>query len=1244
MFRDLKKTGFCFLLACFWSIGVVRPLPGQDITTSPQRADSQIAGWFRVTFDDAGEPGQQPHLTSGSDYLFPENDIPVGVARAGHPIRTAAFGSEVRFMWQGLRPQARYRLRLSFLSDDLRTQQILVNDRVIIPELSLPDTRILYCIFDVPLASDETQLHLKVRSLQGPNAVISIAELFSNQRSLMPDPVFEANGDCQGRIQGFLFDRNAPDSPYAGLPIRIPAQGKRRALSTSTDDSGTFEMVIPPAWNVPSVERVQVEALLPEGSLRRHVPRLGIFPPRLTPRPIQSKSLIDPHIDLNGSWRFHPQPPPDFISLSAQQTSGWKTIQVPGEWSMSGFKVEPDTAAAYARSFDLPQSWKNFRILLRCDGVYSEAVVFINGKRAGSHSGGFTVFELDVTDLVKPGENFITLSVKAESLQDILASGNQYAAHSLGGITRKIGLWAIPDCFISGLNTSTLFDQTYSDATLDLELEIRNSSDRVPQSPVLHVSLRDRKGNALNILPGRIALPAPDVRSSKRGHIRISVPKPLKWDPEHPHLYTLYCALEYGGRLQETLSRRIGFRQIQVRGQEVFLNGQPVKLRGINRHEAHPLLGRSLNPELWKKDARLFREANINYIRTSHYPPAEEFLDACDELGLLVENEAPLCWVQHGANTNWNQPGWDYRDQKFYLPILLANLESLEANRHHTSIFLWSLANESRWSPLFKQVLDMVRRIDPTRPVSFHDQAWGQYNNAGSTADIANYHYPGPAWSSEASEMSRPLLFGEFCHLNAYNRHELVTDPGLRDAWGPAFQNMWESMYAAPGILGGAIWSGIDDSFFLPNGLVVGYGTWGPLDGWRRTKPEFWHIKKTYAPVQLANRSVKWDQQNKFIPIDLENRHDFTDVEELTILWSLDDGRSGRTTARIPPRQTGTLTIPVLGQDLEGQILKLDILSPQNYLINRFRLPLGSAPLEKENTPLPETQPQLEIKQEADSISLSAPTFALHINNNTGKIRRLEKQGRILVTGGPELMILPLNPAGGTQMTPEAQEFATFTDPCSGWQLKSLDFQDLPEGNFVRITGSYDIAEGEFTLLLIPEGEIDLSYRFVCRTQIDPRQIGLVFSLPREMDTLFWHRQGQWSTYPEDHIGRLQGRAQAFPGSPLSGPAGPEKPPAWPWAQDINALGSRDFRSTKTNILNAGLTGPVGQQLTIVSDGRNQHIRCWVQGNSVRMLVADYSNAGAERFYRRHAQSGYRPLEPGDIIEGTVRLRFKKNE
>lgn len=412
--------------------------------------------------------------------------------------------------------------------------------------------------------------------------------------------------------------------------------------------------------------------------------------PRLSPLPA---TIQGQKISLNGEWYFHPSLKSGFNGT--EDVKNWNTIQVPGEWVMQRFEVKKGEAAGYVRNFALPASWKGQRIKLRCNAVYSDCKVFVNGKEAGSHLGGFTAFELDVTDLVTYGKtNQIALSVTSESIADATSNASNYAVHPLGGITRDIYLFALPEVNFSMFHATTSFDSTYTDAILKAEITIANESKEKADGLTVNFILKDAAGKIIP-LPSASS-PVPTIINGKTETISISLPvtKPVKWDSEHPYLYSLTCQLKNKQKILSATTRRIGFRQIEVRGNQIFVNNHPIKLRGVCRHEVMPLRGRSLNNDIWRKDVELFRRGNVNYIRTSHYPPDEALLEACDELGMFVEVEAPFCWA-HQA---------DVPADKHYDVLVNQHVEMVNLNRSHPSILMWSMGNESlKFKEYFKQ-------------------------------------------------------------------------------------------------------------------------------------------------------------------------------------------------------------------------------------------------------------------------------------------------------------------------------------------------------------------------------------------------------------------------------------------------------------------------------------------------------------------------------------------------------------
>ena len=980
---------------------------------------------------------------------------------------------------------------------------------------------------------------------------------------------------------------------------------------------------VPLAWTLQAAESPVAPAT------EMALAQMTVPMPRLSPRPTAVHGVKTTLMNLSGTWKFNPAPPEGFARLNPAETKQWANIEVPGEWVMQGFAVNSNTAAAYWREFDLPADWAGHRIKLRFDTVHSDCQVFVNGRAVGAHEGCFTAFELDVTDAVKPGRNALALAVKSDSVSDTLASASQYAAHALGGITRKVQLFALPPVNIAAQIPTTTFDAGFSNANLFVHLDAANESSTAG-TVTGDFQLKNDRGAV--VAERNFAVPvAADANGA--GDFEIPVTAPKKWDSEHPYLYTLQTELRANGVLTETITQRVGFRQIQVRGNQLFVNGVAVKLRGACRHETDPLRGRSLTPERWRQDAELFRAANVNYIRTSHYPPAEEFLDLCDEYGFYVECEAPLCWVEHGANPVWGK--WNYLDPKLFPHLMRANLENLAANRAHPCVTIWSLANESRWSPLFAEVNRRMKQADPSRPTSFHDQCWGGYNNAKSQADIAVYHYPGEnnaqLWDTEG----RPVLFGEYCHVECYNRRELVTDPGVRDDWGRGFARMSDLMYAHEGCLGGAIWAGIDDVFCLPNGKFVGYGMWGSIcDGWRRDKPETWHVKKTYAPVRVTVDQLPLPMAGDAIRVPVENRYNFADLNEVGITWQV--GRAqGKIHAELSARYSGELVIPAPAKVQNGDRLHLVFTDPRGFVCNEEEVVLGAtnalpAVVEDSNSagPLTVTSTETQIRVENQDV-------AYVIDRASGQFVSGRWYRNSMLIGGPVLMVLPLQTEACEPV--DLGLWKPLNNVVEDWHAESVVATNAPDGAVViTVQGTNALAAGGYAIRLKPAGGLEVSYAFTAHTKINPRQWGMVFFTPENFSALTWDRNAQWSYYPPGHIGRPSGTALArvaVTNRPYA-----SQPPAKPWYEDATTLGGNDFTSTKVGINSARLSGG-GPVLSVISDG-HQSVRAFRDGQRTGLLVTGFHTGGGDGFFGAHLAAERRPIKPGSRLADTVRLNL----
>ena len=287
--------------------------------------------------------------------------------------------------------------------------------------------------------------------------------------------------------------------------------------------------------------------------------------PVYTTVPYSVPGVYNPVLSLNGTWQFNPSPKADFYTRKAD-TDGWHPIVVPGQWSMQGFKVDSAGFGGYQTLFTLPADWKGKQVKLRFDGVSSECIVWLNGKEIGTHMGGMTAFELDATTALQPGENRLALKVRSESLADMLGSLTQYAAHQLGGITRKVTLFAVPDVHISDLRIVTELDEQYKDAELKVYLAVTNAGKETEKNIAARLSI-----GGLPVVLDQV-IPELSPGQNWTGWLTGKVADPRKWDNEHPYLYTMKIELGNADVTTEQIEKRFGFREVEVQGNRLLVS------------------------------------------------------------------------------------------------------------------------------------------------------------------------------------------------------------------------------------------------------------------------------------------------------------------------------------------------------------------------------------------------------------------------------------------------------------------------------------------------------------------------------------------------------------------------------------------------------------------------------------------------------------------------------------------------
>ncbi|ULT23718.1 hypothetical protein KUH03_31910 [Sphingobacterium sp. E70] len=395
--------------------------------------------------------------------------------------------------------------------------------------------------------------------------------------------------------------------------------------------------------------------------------------------PAKVTGLKAPVLSLNGQWNF-----------KFDRSSNWENIQVPGEAVMQGYGIQHDQSFFYRRKFLVPSQYKGKKTIIRFDGVYSFAKLSINGKAVTSHHGGFTRWEVDITPYVIFGkQNEIELEVQ-DQLDDIsYASG--YAHHPVGGILRDVTLFATATHPVTDFNLETAFDTSYTDAQLKLDF-----GGFAAKGATIKYTLTDPNGKS-TVLDN----PEKPIVDGANSHV-LRVAAPLKWDAEHPNLYRLDVEVKEQGSATYAFHKSVGFREVQVVKDQLMVNGKPVKLRGANRHDMHPTLGRSASAYYDSLDVQLFKEANINFVRTSHYPPTERFVEYCNQYGIYVEVETAICFVDTYRQKNY-APGNSQNDPKKTDQYLSQSREMVNTFKSHPAVLFWSIGNESIYGDNFKK-------------------------------------------------------------------------------------------------------------------------------------------------------------------------------------------------------------------------------------------------------------------------------------------------------------------------------------------------------------------------------------------------------------------------------------------------------------------------------------------------------------------------------------------------------------
>lgn len=622
---------------------------------------------------------------------------------------------------------------------------------------------------------------------------------------------------------------------------------------------------------------------------------------------------------LNGEWRFALGKTPADIDGLANfhqpdvDLGAFRATPVPSNWALQGYekpqyaywKGDFASEGFYLRHFDAPADWSERRVLLHFGGVWDSAEVWLNGQPLGRQDTGFNKISWDVTPQIKPGAAN-TLAVRVRQIAPFyrLDTNDDWA---LGGIYRDVTLETMPKLtWIDRVEARTRFDSDYRDADLNVRVMVGDKRRRPKSTVIMHqgdapyvlrLTLFDADGKPVQQQDTRVP---PHWGTGGETRIAMHVQTPLRWTAETPNLYRLRVDLIDGGRSIHVRELRIGFREISTECGVFRINGQPVKLRGVDRHDEYPTVGRATTPEQWRQDLTLMKAANINFLRLAHYPHAEGFLDLCDEMGMYVTDEIPFGFG-----------GDDLEDHPDAIAAVMTRAcLTVARDINRPCVVIWDVGNEDPLTSLHMTAIRAIKGLDPTRPLLIPIRA---EDDLPPEIDILAPHY----WSAQMYDdnvgvATRPVVTTEFSHAFGV------------DGFG-GLEDRWKALTRHPQGAGGAVWLWADQGLMLDAVKADGTtakaldvptaGFDGIVDSFRNPTRDYWELKAVYAQVYPGVDAVDVIPGQPAVRVPIQNDFDFTDLSAVRMAWRLmaDDRRldDGVMTLSGGPHTASWLDLPL---------------------------------------------------------------------------------------------------------------------------------------------------------------------------------------------------------------------------------------------------------------------------------------------------------------------------------------------
>ena len=744
--------------------------------------------------------------------------------------------------------------------------------------------------------------------------------------------------------------------------------------------------------------------------------------------------------------------------------------------------------------------------------------VWVNGKKVGYSQGSKTPAEFNISKFLKKGENKLAMAVYRWS-DGAYLEGQDY--WKISGIERDVFLYSVPDIYIRDFFVIGDLDKNHINGILKVTVNIKNHSIHFKKNHNLNISLYDKNNRPVFEVPIEKEL---QIKKSGERIIffKHSIQNPEKWNAETPNLYSLVLSLfDDSGKIIEVVTCKIGFRKVEIKKGQLFINGVPITIKGVNRHEHDPETGRYVTEDSMIKDIHLMKQFNINAVRTSHYPNSPRWYELCDKYGLYVVDEANIeahgCFPYDPNKTLANKPEW----KKAFLD---RTIRMVERDKNHPCVIIWSLGNETGDGDNFRATYRWIKQRDPTRPVQSEDAGLKDYT------DIYCPMYKRIRHLKEYAEkkQSRPLILCEYAHAMGNSVGNL--------------QDYWDVMEKHRQFQGGFIWDWVDQGFYKKNKKGEKFwaygGDYGPPDTPsdknfcinglvfpdRKIHPHILEVKKVYQYIKIKSIDLSKGK------IELYNGYDFLNLKNFELYWYIMADDKKIAFGKLPKinivsHQSKVVSIPVPEIYAEPGVeyfLYVSFKLAQDTAVikkghevawEQFKLPLFKSP-KKDN---PRRYGKLKIDQNKSSVHIRGQNFTLTLNKNTGIINSLIYEQTELIKSGPvpNFWRAPTDNDFGCNMP---KHLGIWRDTEKKRTIKNVSIKQLnPHEIQIDVVSSLSAGHSFYhtTYHIYGSGDIYITNKFIPGSNKLPElpRFGMTMLLPSDFENISWYGRGPHESY-----------------------------------------------------------------------------------------------------------------------------------